>query len=575
MPSILMSTEMYKLMIILLSTILPAIAIVVVVLIIASKKRYRHNSSNLRKTYDDYHAQLTTDCKGMVLRLKELGKYSDYYNSLYLEREKHYNDILNIRDRDMAVSLDSLDTLIKQKNYKSVKDIEKQCSISITDFTKSVSTFNDDLSSLLREDSDTREASLSEKEKFRKIKEFYSKNENELKPLERSFNIIFDNTEAKFAEFNNLADQTKFKEAEAILPQLDKILDALLKIMDSLPLLETLVSTVVPDKLTKLQAEYDQMLKEEYTLDYLNVPKQIRDMNGEIKALKKQLVLLDTTGVKEKLDGIQENITDVLVKFESERSAKQKFLANQNTLSGSSFEVEKQYSRLMNQLTDYDKTYVLDYKYVDQMKALKNDIETLGYLKRELDSYLDTSAKQPYTVITKKMSDMQMEMDKVNSTMRDYVLYLSSLKDTSQKVYQGLRDYFYKLKGAEYIVKVTINVDSYTASVHDHFVDLYQRISKIDSIILKEPVDVNKATSLFNPFTAEADLLISQITKKEEEAKNAEAAIVYANAYRMEYVDSRGLLDTAEKSFNEGDFQRASANALKVVKTFSSDSVQG
>jgi hypothetical protein len=43
----------------------------------------------------------------------------------------------------------------------------------------------------------------------------------------------------------------------------------------------------------------------------------------------------------------------------------------------------------------------------------------------------------------------------------------------------------------------------------------------------------------------------------------------------MEYVDSRGLLDTAEKSFNEGDFQRASANALKVVKTFSSDSVQG
>ncbi len=549
-----------------------AIIAIVFLAVFIYKRRYRHNSDSIRKDYDIYHSQLTTDCKAMVLRLGTLGKYSDYYHTLYLERDKKYNDILNIRDNDMAISLNSLDTLIKAKNYKSVKEVEKQCDISINEFIQSVSNFNVDLTSLLREDTDTREASLSEKEKFRKIKDFYTIHQGELKPLEKSFNIIFTNSEKKFAQFNTFTDQAKFTEAKAVLPELDKILDALLKIMDELPLLETLVSSVVPEKLKSLRAEYDQLIKEEYTLDYLNIPDEIAEMENEISQISQQLILLDTTDVKERLDKIQERITDTKIKFERERQAKQKFIANQSTLSGSSFEVEKQYSRLMNQLPDYQKTYVLDKKYIDQMYALKNDIEAIGYLKRELDSYLDTSAKQPYTVITKKMSDMQLEMDKVNHTMADYTDYLNSLKNTSQMVYQGLRDYYFKLKSTEHKVKVVIGVDSFTNSVAPKFADLYKKIASIDGIILKEPVDVNQAVELFNPFKEASIALIEDIDKKADEASNAEAAIVYANAYRVEYTDSRSLLDTAEKAFNEGDFQRASSNALQVLKTFQSDS---
>jgi septation ring formation regulator EzrA len=121
-------------------------------------------------------------------------------------------------------------------------------------------------------------------------------------------------------------------------------------------------------------------------------------------------------------------------------------------------------------------------------------------------------------------------------------------------------------------VKVVIGVDSFTNSVAPKFADLYKKIASIDGIILKEPVDVNQAVELFNPFKEASIALIEDIDKKADEASNAEAAIVYANAYRVEYTDSRSLLDTAEKAFNEGDFQRASSNALQVLKTFQSDS---
>jgi septation ring formation regulator len=562
-----------------MSTTVLAIIIVCAVLFVGAivflaiffgKKRYSRNSANLRNSYNDYHTTLTSDCKVMITRLGALGKYSAYYQNLHDERAQQYSDILNKRDKDMALALDSLDTLIHEKNYKEAKDIQLQCQSELNDFIKAVSTFNDDLTSLLRDDSDTREAALPDKEKYRAITDAYSKHETELKPLEKSFRIIFDNAEKVFAQFNDLANQAQFAEAKALLPKLDKILDALLGIMDQLPVLETLVSKVVPDKLSRLNQSYQEMLKEGYTLDYLDVPGEIQKMREEDDRLAKQLTYLSIEGVKDSLDQIQAHITDILVKFDDEKKAKTVFQSSQTTLSGSSFEIEKVYSRHMNQLPDYQKTYVLDTKYVDQMRALKTDIEAIGFLKRELDSYLDTSAKQPYTVITKKMSDMQSEMAKVNRTMSDYSDYLNSLKSDSQLVYQGLRKYFVELKHAEYAVR-TIGVESLTKTLSQRFTGLYQRIASIDQIILTEPVDVTKALSAFGPFKTDSEALIQEVNAKAEEANKAEAAIVYANVYRQDFTDSRPNLETAEKAFNEGDFSRASSSAVAVIKNFSTD----
>ena len=64
--------------------------------------------------------------------------------------------------------------------------------------------------------------------------------------------------------------------------------------------------------------------------------------------------------------------------------------------------------------------------------------------------------------------------------------------------------------------------------------------------------------------------MIKDVQNKYEQCQKAEQSYVYANAFRLEFSDSRPLLVTAEKAFNEGDFDRASDEALKVVRIFSS-----
>lgn len=532
------------------------------------KRRFKSASINLRKTYDTYHLQLTTDCKNMVNRLKVLGEYSDYFAASYQERQKQYDEILNRRDKDVETCLSSLDTFVKEKNYKEYKALEGECNQSVRDFEVSVCNFNGELTSILQEDTDVHSSAVVVKGKYRNISSFYQDHETELKPLDKSFERIFQSAEKGFDEFDGQADYANFADAKKVLERLDKLFDAVLSVLDKLPLLEVSVDTVLPDKLNKLQESYQQMLDEGFIVYEMHVEEKIADMRERVKKMQAQLMYLDIRGIQEEIQAIQTEITDVLAGFDEERRAKETYFSKQNSLSDSSFGVEKRYARMMNQLSAYQRAFVLDNKYVSQMQALKADIESIGILKRELDSYLDTSARQPYLVITRKMTDMDNEMNKAIRVMDDYDAYLSSLKNDSNEVFMGLRECYVNLKKARNIVK-EIDVPSYTKSIKDVFTEDFQKIEDISKIVLNQPIDVPKAVSLFKPFKESVEGFISSIVNAKAESDKAETSIVYANFYRVDYSDSRALLDQAEKAFSEGDFQRASGIALDVVKRFS------
>lgn len=551
-------------------SVLALIAILVVCFFLFRKKRFVRQAKNLAGKFNDYHTQLTSDCSVMIQRLRALGKSSAKYQNLYDERKKQYDDIIVNRDKTITNTLNAVNAFIGRKDFKKAKEYMSQAEVSIEEFKKSVSSFSDDLTNLLRDDSDTTEASLSIKQKYHEIQEKYKENRNELLPLEKSFNIIFENADKTFSEYSEYTDKAEFDKAKKLLPELDTLLSALLSIMDDLPKFESLANTIIPKKLEALSNTYTEMVDNGYDLDYLRIPETISGMNDGLVAIRNQLVYLDTKNVKEALDGMQSSIADILVKFDRETKAKSQFSASQDIIQTSTFNLEKEYSKHMNQLSTYQQTYVLDPKYIDQMALLRTDIEAISYLKRELDSYIGTKEKQPYSIICEKMDEMEKKTKKVQKTMADYSAYLESLKNNAQDVYNGLRDYYIILKRAQYEVRNSIAVTSINDSLSGKFKELYDEIGTIDKIILTEPVDVNKAKQAFAPFAEKCDNLVSLIKRKVEECQSAEAAIVYANAYRLEFTDSRPMLDIAESAFMEGDFDRAKEAAKNVINTFKS-----
>ena len=532
------------------------------------KKSYFAAAANLRESYKELNNQLTSFCKTNLTRLETLGKHSQTLQNTYDERKKQYDEIYQRKDRAILTSLNSIDELLKDKDFRQVREIERDVEADIQAYARTISSFSADLSTLLQEDTDIHSSAVAVKSKLRQIREFYQGHSMELKGLEDSFEIILQDADNAIEKFNELADCTKYNEAKEVLKELDGILTATVSIMDQLPLLQASVTTVLPNKLDELMNTYQEMLENQYVVEYLDVERKVSDMRHELDLLRSKLAFLDISGVKDEIDALQTEITDINAAFEQERQAKENFLHSQSYLDESTYSIESSYSRHINNIRKLQSVYLLDQKYVDQMYALKSDVESIGFLKRDLDSYLDTSNRKPYTIIMKKLSEMKSEVTKTNRTMNDYQSYLNSLKVTIDQVFSGLQECFVNLSVRRQKVRL-LGVETYRVSTKPKFDRFFDTICEIAKMLEVFPLNVPEIDAKFRSFQSDCKYFLSDIDQNLEYAEGAEQGIVYGNFYRIEFNDCDSMLRSAENDYQSGNFKQSFEIVSKVLATWS------
>ena len=535
--------------------------------ILLHKHRFSSASNNLKNSYSEIHFRLSNNCETALKRLETLGKYSDFYQSIYEERKKQYQDISERKDKAIADSLASLEELVKLKDYRKIRERETEISNDLASFNKSVSDFASDLSTLLQEDDVTNSASVPVKAKHRQVESFYNEHKNELISSAPSFEFIISDSKAKIEKFQLLTNEAKYDEAKELLKDLDQVLTATVDIMDQLPLLEASVCTVLPDKISDLMMTYHQMLDENFVIDFLHVDEKVDKMNQQISELKQKITYLDVNGVKDEIDCIQSEITDLNASFEDEKNAKTNFLNAHNLMDDSTYDDERKYSKLILSLPKYQQVYILNQKYVEQMFALKTDIENIGILKRQLDSYLDTSNRQPYTLIMKKTSEMRSEMTKCERTMKDYESYIDSLKQSTEDIYQGLRETFVNIIKMRNRIR-KLGIDDLLESSDFRINRYLAEIKEISDRLQVLPLDVNEIQTRYNSLHDDCEVFLTESARKLDDASKAEQAIVYTNAYRPDYTDCDSLVTQAEKAYYESDFSRAYSAAVDANHSF-------
>ena len=532
------------------------------------KKSYFAAAANLRESYKELNNQLTSFCKTNLTRLETLGKHSQTLQNTYDERKKQYDEIYQRKDRAILTSLNSIDELLKDKDFRQVREIERDVEADIQAYARTISSFSADLSTLLQEDTDIHSSAVAVKSKLRQIREFYQGHSMELKGLEDSFEIILQDADNAIEKFNELADCTKYDEAKEVLKELDGILTATVSIMDQLPLLQASVTTVLPNKLDELMNTYQEMLENQYVVEYLDVERKVSDMRHELDLLRSKLAFLDISGVKDEIDALQTEITDINAAFEQEKQAKENFLHSQSYLDESTYSIESSYSRHINNIRKLQSVYLLDQKYVDQMYALKSDVESIGFLKRDLDSYLDTSNRKPYTIIMKKLSEMKSEVTKTNRTMSDYQNYLNSLKVTIDQVFSGLQECFVNLSVRRQKVRL-LGVETYRVSTKPKFDRFFDTICEIAKMLEVFPLNVPEIDAKFRSFQSDCKYFLSDIDQNLEYADGAEQGIIYGNFYRIEFNDCDSMLRSAENDYQSGNFKQSFEIVSKVLATWS------
>lgn len=556
--------------IIALALVLFIAGFVLIYVFVIRRTSQRKTAKELEKRYKRIHTLLVEDIEQFIARLEYISNQNLEYIQYHEKYVRQYQEILQNNDRNSYVAISGLNSTLSGKKLKKIKNLINSTKTIVIEFDRKVMDLYNELNNLLQKDEEFHQEVIKLQRIYRDIKEKYTIHEGELKIIHESFEQFFTKIDQMFLECEELTSAARYEEANEKLPLIEQVLNALNSSFDQLPIFCVRVSKVIPKKMDEILVKYEQLQKENYPLHHLKINSKIETHRYTLDEVKRKLSLFDLTNVQNQLDIIDQDIMMMFKSFDDEQQAKIYFDQNSEKMYANTYELEKEFMKIKRKLPTYKDVYLIKDKYLEKIEELSNDIDNISLIKRDLDTFVHSSIRQPYSIIVMKMNDMSEEMQRIREIITDFNKYLVSLKNDAEDVYKKICDYFIKLKNAQYEVR-NINVPDFSNRLKNSFDRSYAYLEEVGDIMKIQPLDVQRAIEILNYAEEIIDPLLKEVEESASQRKYAEDSIVYANQYRQGFLDCKYSLNNAVTSFFEGDFTRTIDETVAIIKKMRPD----
>lgn len=552
------------------------IAIVIVSLLVAffllinGHRHAKRQVQDLTKRYDKLHALLVDQLSNDIKRVYSISQSNVEYESIYNINKNMYNEVCQQEDVFARKAVTELQKLLAEKKYNQIKDEYDMVKSKVIELEEKYNQLNASLSEIINVDDDNRQDMLMYKREFREIKSEYEQKKNELKYIESSFVNVFDKLEASFLETEKLLGGAHYIEAKEKLPEIERVLTALSKAIVMLPKLCTLSYVAIPNSIKETSDRYNQLIEEKYPLHHLKFQTLMDSFDKTLTSIYERLGKFHTKNVESELNQIRDSLIVLNSDFDNEVASKKFFSSSYEEIYNGSYKLENKFIKLKRIIPDYKKTYLLKDTCVEDLNSIQNEINELGVIKRNLDTFVHASSQQPFSVLSSKLKDLDSSMKKIEDDIERTHVYLTSLKDDTNNDYDYMTSTFIQLKKYEAILR-KINVQSLTLTFNENFKKCYQLLNECGDLTSYLPIDVALLNEKVKEISICFEEIKSNISSIEENVKNAEDSVVRANAYRQNFDDVKTTLLRAEKSFFEGDFIRTFDETSALIKKIKPD----
>ena len=366
------------------------------------RNRVKHQIRELEKKYSYLDALLIGQDSQYIHRLEIISRTNLLYVDKHEKFSRRFKEIYENDDKFAESMIRQLNALVNNKQYKNIKSVINDAKKAMKTFEDKVNGLDNDLYTLIKPEEDSRQSILKLKEMYRRVKQTFYANSTDLDLVSSSINQVFDKLDQMFIDFETHIETAEYDEAQALLPTIGKVVNALESALSQLPNLCILVSTVIPEKIESLKKNYEEVEACGLPLYNLAFPVRLGEWKNDLDVIRKKIIGLELTNVMDSLDLLQSQVEEVQDQLSNEQSDKKYFEDNNQAIYNNVIELEKTFLKICSLLPDIYRTYVVtdDKKEkVDQLKQLMNN---LGTVKQSLDNYVHSSLKQPFSVLKTK-----------------------------------------------------------------------------------------------------------------------------------------------------------------------------
>jgi len=528
-----------------------------------SRNKVKKSLKDIERKYSYLDALLIGQDSQYIHRLEIISRTNLLFVDKYNEYSKRFKDVLDGDDKFVESMIKQLRALIQNKQYKHINVVVNDTKKALATFEANVNSLDKELYAIIKPEEEARQQILKLKENYRRIKQVFFANANDLELVAASFNKVFQKFDNYFVEFETLIEGGEYEEANNLITNISKVVNSLDKTLVDMPSLCLLANSIVPNKIKELNEEYIAVEKQGVPLFNISFKRRVAIWNDKIASIKDRLINLRIAGINDELSAIQDEIISTRDALKKEIQDKDDFSASCDNVYRLVVELEKSFVKICSILPEIRKVYIVSEEQENNIKMLSTSIDELGNAKRTLDNFVHSATPQPFSILKEKLETLKKDYQVASNQVQDFKVYLDSLKRSSEDAYAMVFAYFYHCKEVEKNLR-EINIPKYT---EQHFITInncYDLLNNLDKTLKNQPIDVIAVNEMVEQLKAKANKCFEDVDEHYKEMKLAESAIVFGNRDRNHQSDVHQQYLTLESLFYDGDFQHVHESASQI-----------
>lgn len=520
---------------------------------VISRNSYKKQLKDLERKYSYLDALLIGQDSQYIHRLEIISRTNLLFVEKYNFYSRRFKEVFDGDDKFAESMIKQMKALIANNQYKNIKIVLSDTKKAIAAFEESVNQLDQELYEIIKPEEEAKHTILQLKENYRRVKQLFYANSSDLDLVSPSFTQVFDKLDESFSQFEVHIEGGEYEEAQAIIPVIRQVVTALDTALATLPTLCILATKIVPEKISQLTNEFNDVERKGVPLFNLSFADKVNNWNLSLNTVRKKLVALQISGVKEEIDRIQNEIDETRNSLEKELLDKNDFTNRCDALYTKVINLEKQYVKICSILPEVRSIYVVTEPHENKISELNEFINQMGSSKRTLDNFINSGTKQPYSVLKTKLDELQADYDNANDAMNQFRAYIDGLRSSSEEAYSLVFAYYYQCKQIEADLR-NIGIKAFQEQYTNEIESCYSLLNEIDSSLKIKPIDVENINLKVEQLKNTANVFFDDVDNRLREAQLAESAIVYANRDRKHQMDLHQRLNVLEKQFYDGDF---------------------
>lgn len=552
---------MGKLKLILIIITFSALALFTVLIIVRHGKKKK-----MKKALEELEIEKNKLASSPII--PELAKVESFLNNEKLE--VLYNEWTNRLNQIRETQIPKLSDMLLEAEYSLSQRDYKQTIYKIAKLEMElykVRTNSDFLLGEIKEITHSEEKNRSIITKYRAhYRELYQKftdTKSEYGQFVNNVNAQFEVIAKRFEDFESIMDNNEYTEVNKIVNIIDELLKHMDIVIEEVPSISLLAESILPKKINEILTIYNQMLEEEYPLDYLNVEYNVNEANTKINDIIERTKTLNLESNLFELKVLLDYFDSLFADFDNEKMARKAYDENNYNLKNRLSKVNEIVDDIFSKLDEVINVYNLSDENIDTLKEVRTNLQDINNNYKVLLDHTVNHAFA-YSKLVKEVDGLSSNLSKVEEKLDNSLDVLGSMRDDEVRARQQLEEVKMvlkesKLKMRDY--KLPVIPDSY-------FVELKEASSAIKEIIReldKKPITIEVLNTRVD--TAR-DLVLKLYTKTKDLLKTAmlaETAIVYGNRYRSYYDGVNKTLNYSEQLFYKGEYQKSLDNSMSIL----------